>query len=191
MRLFVAIPLPSDVAQRAFAVLPETLTGLRRVQPDNLHVTLAFLGETPESRLPDVAAAAEDAARGVPRFTLGFDRAGRFPERGRPRVVWLGMADGRSNVERLGQAVSRTLRENGLDFEDRPLSPHVTLARVRDEATTAEARTVAATIDTLDVPSLSIDVHEIAVVQSVLSSKGPRYTARARAPLGGVGKERE
>jgi 2'-5' RNA ligase len=191
VRLFIAIPLPSDVAQRAFAVLPQTLPGLRRVQPDNLHVTLAFLGETPESRLPDVAAAAEDAAHGVRRFTLGFDRAGRFPERGRPRVVWLGMAEGRSSLERLGEAVFRALRESALDFEDHPLSPHLTLARVRDEATAAESRTVAATIDMLEVPSLLVEVREIAVVQSVLSSKGPRYTARARAPLEGVGKERE
>ena len=189
MRLFIAIPLPPGVAQRAFAILPETLPGLRRVRPDNLHVTLAFLGETPESRLPDVAAAAEDAARDVRRFTLGFDRAGRFPERGRPRVVWLGMAEGRPSVERLGQAVSRTLRENGLDFEDRPLAPHVTLARVRDEATTAEARTVADALDTIEVPGLSIDVREIVVVQSVLSAEGPRYTARATAPLGTAGRE--
>ncbi|OLC19079.1 MAG: 2'-5' RNA ligase [Chloroflexi bacterium 13_1_40CM_68_21] len=189
MRLFIAIPLPSDIAQRAFAVLPPTLPGLRRVQPDNLHVTLAFLGETPESRLPDVAAAAEDAARAVRRFTLVFDRTGRFPERGRPRVLWLGFADGLPSVERLGEGVSRALRENALEFEDGPLSPHLTLARVRDEATAEEARTVAATIEKLEVPNLSVDVREIAVVQSVLSSKGPRYTARARAPLGGVGKE--
>ena len=189
MRLFIAIPLPPDVARRASALLPPALPGLRRVQPENLHVTLAFLGETPESRLPDVAAAAEDAARAVRRFTLVFDRTGRFPQRGWPRVLWLGFADGLPCVQRLGAGVYRALRENALDFEGGPLSPHMTLARVRDEATADEARTVAATIDTLEVPSLSVDVGEIAVVQSVLSSKGPRYTARATAPLGGLGKE--
>lgn len=189
MRLFIAIQLPPDVAERAFRLLPATPPAFRRVQPENLHVTLAFLGETPESRLPDVAAAAEDAARAVRRFNLVFDHAGRFPERGRPRVVWLGIADGLPSVERLGEGVYRALRESALDFEDRPLSPHVTLARVRDEITTAEARTVAATIETIAVPRLSIDVREIAVVQSVLSSKGPRYTARALAPLGPAGRE--
>ena len=102
-------------------------------------------------------------------------------------MSWI--SEGRPSVERLGQAVSRTLRENGLDFEDRPLAPHVTLARVRDEATTAEARTVADALDTIEVPGLSIDVREIVVVQSVLSAEGPRYTARATAPLGPAGRE--
>ena len=109
MRLFIAIPLPPDVAHRASALLPPALPGLRRVQPENLHVTLAFLGETPESRLPDVAAAAEHAARAVRRFRLVFDRTGRFPERGRPRVLWLGFADGLPCVQRLGEGVYRAV----------------------------------------------------------------------------------
>jgi 2'-5' RNA ligase len=183
VRLFVAIQLPPEVAQRAFAVLPQTLPGLRRVQPENIHVTLAFLGETPESRLPDVAAAALEATTGLGPFRLTFDRTGRFPERGRPRVVWLGMAEGRASVERLGGALSRALREGTLDFEDRPLSPHLTLARIREDATAAEARTVAAAVDTLAVVPLEVDVSAIAVVRSVLSPKGSRYTILATAPL--------
>lgn len=183
MRLFIAIPLPPDVAQRAFAVLPQVSPGLRRVQPDNLHVTLAFLGETPESRLPDVGAAAEEATAGVAPFRLAFDRAGRFPERGRPRVVWLGMADGRASVERLGEALSRALRERSLEFEDRPLSPHLTLARLRDDATASDARAIASSVDSLAVVPLSVDVSAIAVVRSVLSPKGSRYTTLATLPL--------
>lgn len=183
MRLFIGIPLPPEIAQRAFAVLPQTVPGLRRVQPENLHVTLAFLGETPESRLPDVAAAAEEATTGVAPFRLAFDRAGHFPERGRPRVVWLGMAEGRASVERLGGALSRALREGALDFEDRPLSPHLTLARVREDATAVETRIVAAAVDALAAVPLSLDVSAIAVVRSVLSPRGPRYITLATAPL--------
>ena len=183
MRLFIAIPLPPEIAQRAFAVLPQAIPALRRVQPENLHVTLAFLGETPESRLPDVAGAAEEAVTDVRPFRLVFDRAGRFPERGRPRVVWLGMADGRASVERLGAGLSRALRESALDFEDRPVSPHLTLARVREEATAAEARTVAAAVDEVAVVPLEVNVSAIVVVRSVLSPKGSRYTTLATAPL--------
>lgn len=187
MRLFIAIPLPSDVAARAAAVLPETLPGLRRVKVENLHVTLAFLGETPEARLTDVTAAAGDAAAAVAPFTLAFDRAGRFPERGRPRVVWLGIADGHSSILRLGAAVGAALREADLRFDDRPLAVHLTLARVQEDASLAEARTVAAAVDALTVPRLAIEVDEIAVVQSVLSPKGPRYTSRAALRLAGSG----
>jgi RNA 2',3'-cyclic 3'-phosphodiesterase len=183
VRLFVAIPLPTDVAARAFEILPTSLPALRRVKAENLHLTLAFLGQTPDERLGDVTAAATDSATSVPPFTLAFGRAGRFPERGRPRVVWLGIAAGAASVLELGKGVSAGLRSRGLRFDDRPLAPHLTLARVVEDASAAEAKTVGAALADLAIESLGFEVREIAVVQSVLSPKGPRYTALATVPL--------
>ena len=183
MRLFIAIPLPAHLADRAAALLPDPLPGLRRVKPENLHVTLAFLGWTPDEKLGDVVAAANEAARGQAPFTLVFDRAGRFPERGRPRVVWLGIGEGLAGVAGAGARVASALRLRSLRFDDKPLSPHLTLARVREDASLAEARTVAAAVEALSVAPLSTDVNEIRVMESVLSPKGPRYTPRAASPL--------
>jgi 2'-5' RNA ligase len=183
VRLFIAIPVPADIASRAAEILPIALPALRRVKPENLHVTLAFLGQTPDDQLGAVTKAATEAAALVPPFSLAFDRAGRFPERGRPRVVWLGIADGAPRVVELGLGVYAALRSRGLKFDDRPLAPHLTLARVAEDATTAEANTVGAALDALTVGSLRFDVVAIAVVQSVLSPKGARYTALATVPL--------
>jgi 2'-5' RNA ligase len=183
VRLFIAIPLPADVAARAASILPTSLPALRRVKAENLHVTLAFLGQTADDRLDDVTAAAREAASPVGRFTLAFDRAGRFPERGKPRVVWLAMAEGAPRVLELGAGVYAGLRSRGLRFDDRPLAPHLTLARVADDASAPEARTVGAAVEGLEVGRLAFAVTEIAVVQSVLSPKGPRYTALAKVPL--------
>jgi 2'-5' RNA ligase len=183
MRLFLAIPLPPDIAVQAFEVLPSSLPALRRVKAENLHVTLAFLGQTPDERLEDVTAAAQGAAERVAPFTLSFDRAGRFPERGRPRVVWLGIADGEASISELGAGVYAGLRSRGLRFDDRPLAPHLTLARVTEDASAAEAKTVGAAVETVAVGSLRFEVNTITVVQSVLSPKGPRYTALATVPL--------
>jgi 2'-5' RNA ligase len=163
--------------------LPSTLPALRRVKPENLHVTLAFLGQTSDDRLGDVVAAARDAASRVPVFTLAFDRAGRFPERGRPRVAWLGIGEGEASVSELGAGVYAGLRARGLRFDDRPLAPHLTLARVADDASAAEGKTIAAALEGLATPSLLFEVDELAVVQSVLSPKGPRYTALEAVPL--------
>ena len=182
MRLFVAIPLPPDVAAQAFEVLPSTVPALRRVRAENLHVTLAFLGQTPDERLDDVTAAAREAAAHVPRFTLSLDRVGQFPERGRPRVVWLGIADGAAVVE-VGARVYAGLKRRSLRFDDRPLAPHLTLARVVEDASAAEAKAVGAAVRDLAIPGLRFDVDGIAVVQSVLSPRGPRYTAVATVPL--------
>ncbi|TMC42183.1 MAG: RNA 2',3'-cyclic phosphodiesterase [Chloroflexi bacterium] len=183
MRLFVAIPLPRDLALRASEILPTTLPALRRVKPENLHITLAFLGWTPDERLDDVTSAAGDAAAEVPPFELALEGLGRFPERGRPRVVWIGIADGAPSVLRLGVGVSAGLRTRELRFDDRPLSPHLTIARVPGDASTAEGKTIVAATEGLVAPRLQFTVDEIAVVQSVLSSKGPRYTALATVPL--------
>jgi 2'-5' RNA ligase len=183
LRLFIAIPLPPNLALLASEILPTALPALRRVKPENLHVTLAFLGWTPDERLSEVTAAATEGAASVAQFTLAFDRPGCFPKRGRPRVVWLGMADGAPSVLELGAGVYAGLRSRGLRFDDRPLAPHLTLARVAEDATAAEAKTVGAALEGLVVPGLAFEVAEIAVVQSVLSPKGPRYTSLATVPL--------
>jgi len=183
VRLFIAIPLPPDLAARAFDILPTSLPALRRVKAENLHLTLAFLGQTPDDRLDAVIAGAGEAAAPVSGFTLAFDRAGRFPERGRLRVVWLGIAEGAPSVLELGAGVYAGLRSRGLSFDDRPLAPHLTLARIAEDASAAETKTVGAALDELPVPSLRFEVQEIVVVQSVLSPKGPRYAALATVPL--------
>ena len=99
-------------------------------------------------------------------------------------MIWLGIGEGAEPLAAVAADVARELREGELAFEDRPFTPHLTLARVRPEASGPEWRTVAAAIDALEVAELRTRVDRIAVVESVLSPKGPRYTARAELPLG-------
>src|SRR2546428_11448294 len=94
MRLFIAIPLPDDAAARAFAILPDVLPGLRRVRPENLHLTPAVLGWTPDERLPGAEAAAEGGAPAGAPLPSAPARARRVPGRGRPRGGWLRIGHG-------------------------------------------------------------------------------------------------
>src|SRR5438067_696997 len=110
MRLFVAVPLPRELTDRAAALFPEALPGLKPVRPELMHVTLAFLGWTADDRLPEVVEAARAATVGQPAFDLTFGRAGRFPASGRPRVAWLGVADGGPALEAIAAHVSGELR---------------------------------------------------------------------------------
>ena len=183
MRLFIAVPLPPELADRAAALLPAALPALKRVRPELMHITLAFLGWTPNEQLPTVIEAVMAAAAGQHPFDLSFAGAGRFPPSGRPRVVWLGVGDGKAALETIAGRVVDQLRAHDLRFDDRPFAPHLTLARIPADASGAEARTVGAVIDELAVPDLRTRVEQLAVVESILSPKGPRYTARAAAPL--------
>jgi 2'-5' RNA ligase len=150
-----------------------------------MHVTLAFLGWTPDGQLDAVGEAARAAATGHGPFDLSFTGLGRFPASGRPRVVWLGVGEGAEPLAGLARAVTAELRARALNFDERPFAPHLTLARVREEASGPEARTVAAAVDAIAVPDLRTRVERIAVVESVLSPKGPSYTTRLEIPLSG------
>lgn len=183
MRLFIAVPLPRELTDRAAALLPAALPGLQRVRPELMHITLAFLGWTPDGQLDGATEAARAAIAGHGRFDLAFAGAGRFPASGRPRVVWLGVGEGAEQLAGLAASVTAELRGRGLHFDDRPFAPHLTLARVRTDATGPETRTVAAAVAELAVPDLRTPVDRITVVESVLSARGPRYTARADLPI--------
>jgi len=98
--------------------------------------------------------------------------------------VWLGVGEGAGALGALAAGVAAELRRREVKFEDRPFEGHLTLARVRPEATGPESRTVAAAVEGLAVPTLRTRVERIVVVESVLSPKGARYADRAEARLG-------
>lgn len=183
MRLFIAVPLPTEIQDRAAACLPPGLPGLRVVQPALLHLTLAFLGETPFARLPEVGAAAAEAARGQAAFPVTFDHAGRFPATGAPATLWLGVGEGAAALGGLAEVLRAALRGRGLALDERPFRPHLTLARLRRGTSPADRERILAALAALRIPPLGTVVERVTVVESVLSPRGPRYTERAAAPL--------
>ena len=185
MRLFIAVPLPEEIADRAAACLTGALPALRPVRPELMHITLAFLGWVADDRLAAATEAVQAAVTGHAPFELTFDHAGRFPATGRPRAVWLAPTAGRGELTRLAADTGRALADRSFAVADRPFSPHLTLARVRADASGPESRTVAAAVDGLTVPELRLRVDRIAVVESHLAPGGPRYTTRAEATLAG------
>ena len=183
MRLFIALPLPGEIASAAAALLPE-LPGLRCVRPELLHVTLAFLGAVPDERLPDVIAACGEAASAHAPFDIALDRAGRFPQAGAPRVVWLGIGEGAAECASLAAAVRGALTAKGLPFDGKPFRPHVTLARVRPDVDRTAARAIAAATERLRPPPLRFAAEVILPIESRLSPNGPRHTPRGAVALG-------
>lgn len=154
-----------------------------------MHLTLAFLGQVADERLAGAidatrAAIRADGADGGHRpFDLTIDHSGRFPATGRPSVLWLGVGAGLDELTRLAAAAARALADREFALEARPFSAHLTLARVRLDATGPELRTISAAFDALPVPELRVRVDRIAVVESRLSPGGSRYTTRADVPL--------
>jgi RNA 2',3'-cyclic 3'-phosphodiesterase len=148
-----------------------------------MHVTLAFIGNVPDDRLADVVAAAHDAAASRTPFELRLAGLGTFPERGAAHVVWLGFADAAPLID-LADRARAALTTHSVDFDGKPFRPHLTLARVRDDADRVEQRDIAQAIRGATPPAGSFRVDALDVIQSVLSPKGPRYTSRATVSFG-------
>lgn len=189
-RAFIALPL--DLAARD-AVIGEVerLRPLSRavawVPRDNLHLTLRFLGEQSEARLADALAALESAAAGEEPFTLGLHGLGAFPGLERPRILWVGVAEGALAARALQARVESGLTERGFLPEARPWHPHLTVGRVFDERrwrgeTPAALRQAVAQAGSRPVAHLGITA--ISLMKSDLGPGGARYTPLASCPLG-------
>ncbi|MCU0505323.1 MAG: RNA 2',3'-cyclic phosphodiesterase [Chloroflexi bacterium] len=138
-RLFIAVPVPDGVRDRVGSVVETARAdagaprGVRWVGPDGLHLTLRFLGATPEGRVTDAASAVAEAARFAPQpFEVRLDGTGTFPGASAPRVLWLGIDAGGAELAALARALDASLAARGWPSDPRPFRPHLTLARCED-----------------------------------------------------------
>jgi len=126
VRLFVSIELPAVVKQR-LELLCCDVPGARWVDPEQIHLTLRFIGEVDELVFRDVEAALDEVR--APSFEMALKGVGHFPPRGEPRVLWVGVEKSAALVQ-LHDRVERALVRAGVEPERRRFSPHVTLARL-------------------------------------------------------------
>jgi 2'-5' RNA ligase len=185
MRLFVAIDM-EDEARAAIVREQERLgrllsrAGPRWVRPEQLHLTLAFIGEIDPARLTPIAdALSRDHARAP--FQLVFGGLGVFPAHGAPRVLWIGVAEGESSVVELQEEVARRLGGVGVTSEERPFRPHLTLGRWRDGRGFDRSRLVAAA----PAPIPGGTVEAVTLYESRLSPSGAAHVPVARGRLVG------
>jgi RNA 2',3'-cyclic 3'-phosphodiesterase len=181
MRLFVGVSLPGDVKD-------ELSSFIERIRPsapdaiwvprDNLHCTIAFLGEVSESRIPGIGTAVADAAASVsgpiPTAATG---AGAFPSARRARVIWAGLDPGDGRLGGLARAVDAALEPIGFAPGSRAWTPHVTLARLRKPA--------AVPFVVADTPQpVAFSIVEATLFRSRLGRPAPVYEPLERFPLG-------
>lgn len=128
LRLFAALDIPGDVAERLTA-LQVGIDGARWRPRENLHITLRFFGDVPENVAADLDAALDEKAAGVPPFELQLKGAGAFGG-AHPHALWIGVAEN-PELKRLAADCERAARRVGLPPEGRKFTPHVTLASVQ------------------------------------------------------------
>ncbi|MBI3400018.1 MAG: RNA 2',3'-cyclic phosphodiesterase [Acidobacteria bacterium] len=189
MRLFLAVD-PDAEARRAIAAgqqrilsaLGDAADQIRRVRPDQMHVTLVFLGE-----VADVTAAAviDCCSRPVDAgpFDLAFAGVGVFPPRGAPRALWIAIGAGANELGAIRQEMAGRLAHLGFAGEGGAFRPHLTLGRWRRSRPSDRAGVLTLATDTA---AARCRIDHVTLYRSELPSAqhaGPTYTALARANL--------
>ena len=181
MRLFVALEIPTTTRENLATLMAalRAMTGEARwVRPDNLHVTLKFLGEVGEDELEAVETALA-RIRSDQAVTLEFRGLGFFPNDRKPRVFWAGI-EASSNLKTLAADIEGAMEKCGIARDKREFSPHLTLARLECPLPPALRKTIA---ENAQREFGSLRTGEFRLVQSRLKPSGAEYTTRKTFPF--------
>ena len=187
-RLFFAVPVPGATRAPLEAALPRLkplLGGARVTPPGGWHLTMAFLGQVRPEMADEVVRVGETAVAGVPPARLRLEGAGTFPEGRRvARVLWAGIGGDAKVLVRLAAALAAASSAVGLRSEERPLHPHLTLARFsRPAPVPREALDLVAGAAAASQPW---EARELACYRSTLGGpRGARYRVVREFPLAG------
>ena len=177
-RVFCAIELPDVVRAR----LEGHIVRLRKEVPDvaaswsrieNIHLTLKFFGNVDVKRIEKIYAAAERVVKQFSTFQIGVGGTGVFPRPSRPQVLWIDVSDPSGQLSALQTKFENECEAEGFAKEDRAYRPHLTIARLRKpegarDLTDAHVR--------MQFETIAVELKELVVFRSELSSKGSKYT---------------
>lgn len=176
MRLFVAIEIPKEI-RAAIALLLSEFRAIspqtKWVRPDNLHLTLKFLGETDAAKLSEVQSTLNSIHSAEP-VTMDVRGVGFFPNAKRPRIFWTGLQVS-SNLREIATEIDGAIHRLGLELESRPFTPHLTLARFNGASISTALQSAIAENAFRNLGSFS--THQFQLIESKLKSTGAEYTA--------------
>ena len=180
MRTFIAVELPDDI-RRAIAGYIESLRGMipqvNWVAPENLHLTMKFLGEVPEGRLDHIKECAAHVVEESSPFAVELEHLGFFPNSHQPRVIWIGASGGADHLLELYQKIENCLESIGFDRDAKTFSPHLTIGRVKRHARI----TIPPGIPEFD--GETFEVNGLSVIMSALTPRGPIYKTLLEVPF--------
>jgi 2'-5' RNA ligase len=182
MRCFVAIELPARVREQLAelqARLREMDRLVRWVRPEQIHLTLKFLGEVPDPQVPKVCSAVAKTAAQLTAIPFDIGGVGCFPGNGPARIVWTGIVGPPTELVASHTACERVLANLGYPPEDRDFRPHLTIGRSREPRGAREIRNLLNGIG--DFKCDPFTARELTILQSVLDRAGPTYTVLTRA----------
>lgn len=181
MRTFIAIELPKqikDVLADLQAHLKQSNADVKWVKPENIHLTLKFLGEIDEDKLVKITEIIERIASQKKQFQIKLSRLGAFPKKGFPRVLWVSVDKGDEETKAIVKELEENIERLGIPKEERPFSSHITIGRIRSPLNKDKLlKALNESEDYFAAESIEFDVTGITLFKSALGPGGPVYEA--------------
>jgi 2'-5' RNA ligase len=186
IRSFLAIELPKPILKKIEEVqgdLRSTHADVRWVNPEKIHLTLKFFGNIEESRIDLLLKSIEEPIRNTLPFSLKVRGVGAFPNLKNPRVIWIGLVNGREVLISFQKQIETQLEKIGIQPEDRPFNPHLTLGRMRSSRGKVE---LAGRMEKHKEEEFGdFQVERVILFKSDLRPTGPIHTPLRDMKLGG------
>lgn len=183
VRSFICIELPDEVKSEIAlfqARLKSEPASVSWTKPENIHLTLKFLGDVEEGRLTEIERTLESVAARFSPFELAASGCGVFPNERNPRVLWIGVREDEGHLQRLARAVEDAMAGLGFAREDRPFQAHLTIGRVR---AAAGAHELARKLMAQSFPPRLFRADHLTLMRSDLRPSGAIYTPLDVIPL--------
>ena len=184
IRSFISFDLPDEqILKRMVSVqakLSEARADLKLVNPNNIHITLRFLGEVSSEIIEHVIE--EMGHVKAPSFDVEFKGVGTFPNIRNPRVIWVGIEKGASELSEIYGQLEPKLRKIGLIPDKKGFSPHLTIARVRSGRNRSELVNILGDLKLYDFGVMRADI--LRLKKSTLTPTGPIYSTIHEIKLG-------
>jgi len=181
IRSFIAIELPDEVKSALTQLQAQLKTGkqpsVKWADPYGVHLTLKFLGNIAVDKVSEITGAIEEAAQGISPFYLEVKGLGAFPNFKRVRVVWVGVEGELAPLKQLQQRIESNLAPLGFAPESRPFTPHLTLARLREQASPDARENFGQLLaDTRFETTYGFKVDSVNLIRSELTREGAIYS---------------
>ncbi len=184
MRTFIAVGISDDIT----GSIAGLQSGFRKhdfdikyVKPENIHVTLKFLGEVEENRISEVYESVKDSVGDTKKFNIIVDSVGVFPGPRSPKVIWAGVSEGSRKLKDLNRTIEGSLVSAGFKKEKKIFSAHLTIGRVRSSK---NIKLLSNTVEEMcGVRIGRMLVEDVLVMKSDLTSQGPVYTVLKKVML--------
>jgi 2'-5' RNA ligase len=180
IRTFIAVELPEPLklclkqVQNQLSSACSSKT--RWVEPQNIHLTLKFLGNVDISKIKEIEVSLREAASGIRPFSLNLAQLGAFPNLRNVQIVWLGLGGEIEILKDLQRRVESCLIPLGFPCENRPFTGHLTLARLKDYASQQERQELGDLIARTKIElNLPVEVKSVSLIKSTLTPRGPLY----------------